>query len=212
MQLNLKQNFPDVARALARLSDDVAQRALASALNRTMDQARTEMTRQITREYAVSRAYVRQRLRVSRASYKGGTYTMRAELIGGDGRRRSANVIAFVERSVSLAQAKRRAKAGTLGQLFVEIRRGAKKPLQDAFVGNRGRTVFERVPGTVMASRSRYKGTQHAEQIVPVRTIDVPQMFNASRINRVVVAKVEAKFPEIFEREARHFTARFNAR
>ena len=42
-------------------------------------------------------------------------------------------------------------------------------------------------------------------------TIDVPSMFNTKRLNKVVVQKMLDKFPEVFEREARFYVARFNA-
>ena len=135
-----------------------------------------------------------------------------AALLGGrSDRRRAMNIIHFVEKSVSLATARRRAKAGTLKQLHVKVKRqGGTKPLAGAFIGNKGRTVFERVPGTVMASRSKYAGSLHAEEIRPVQTIGIKQMFNARRVNSVVVQLMRDKFPEIFDREARFYTERFN--
>ena len=42
-----------------------------------------------------------------------------------------------------------------------------------------------------------------------VQTIDVAQMFNTRRINAKVVDVVKARFPAIFEREARYYTGKF---
>lgn len=211
MELKVDVDFRQVQADLDRLEEDIGARALASAVNRTMDLAQTEMVRQITSEFAVTREYVKQRLRIRRASYRQGVYSIAAELVSGDGKRRAANVIAFVERSVTLAEGRRRAKAGTQGQLFVQIKRqGGKKPIKGAFIGNKGRTVFERVQGTTMASRAKYAGSKHAEEIRPVQTIDVPQMFNTRRLNRIVVDRMRERFPEVFAREARFYVQRFS--
>ena len=215
MQLTVKADFSGVQTQLKQLQSDIGKRALASAMNKTIDLARTQMTREIAGEFNVTSGYVRERLRVKRAAAKG--FALEAALFGGKGgRRRSANIIAFVEKSASLAEGRRRTKAGTHG-IYVKIKkRGGKKLLhgthkQGAFIGNKGRTVFERVPGTRMASRSGGKqGSKHAEQIVPVMTIDVAQMFNTRRINAVVVVMVKARFPDVFAREARFYVERFN--
>lgn len=198
MQINVTTNFPEVSRRLSELQDGVRGAALSSAINKTLDQAKTAMVRGITAEFNVKAAYVRERLRVVRASKKGGLFSIEGSLRGGSDRKRSANIIAFVEQSVSFAQAKKRRRDGTLGQLFVKVKRnGPKKPLKGAFIGNKGRTVFQRV------GKSRLP-------IAPVQVIDVGQMFNTKRINAAVIATMKAKFPEVFEREARFYTDRFN--
>lgn len=216
MQLTIKTNFADVEARLKRLQDDVGKFALASAVNKTIDLARTEMTREIAGEFNVTYGYVRQRLQVRRASSKG--LVIRASLNGSgkQGRGRSANIIGFVEKSVSLAEGRKRTKSGTHG-IYVKVKkRGGKKLLhgnfkQGAFIGNKGRTVFERVPGTTMASRAGGKtGSKHAEEIVPVQTIGVAQMFNTRRINAAVVRLIKERFPDVFDREARFYVERFN--
>lgn len=198
MEIAIRTNFPKVQRKLDALQKDVAARALASAVNKTLDRAKTAMVREIAAEFVVKQAYVRERLRIRRATRKGGLYAIEGALIGGGNRGRSANIIAFVEKSVTLAEAKRRAKAGTQNQLFVRIKRGAgRKPLKGAFIGNKGRTVFQRV------GKSRLP-------IEPVQTIDVAQMFNTKRINAAVIKAVRDVFPAIFDREAAFFVQRFN--
>lgn len=194
--LSIKTNFPDVERSLAALEDDIRRKATASALNKTVDQARVQMQRQIASEFNVQVSYVRERLRVRRA-FASGQLQISAELNAGDGRKRSANIIAFVEKSVSLAQARKRAKSGTLNVLRVTVRRGKTIQLPGAFIGNKGRTVFKR------------DGDKRLP-ISPVQTIDVGQMFNTQRINTAVLRYVEANLPRIFEREAAFFTERFS--
>lgn len=196
MKLTISTNFPDVTTAMATMREDIARQALARAMNRTLDQARTRMQREITSEFNVSAGYVRERLTVRRA-FAGSRIEISAELIGGKGKKRAANIIAFVERSVTLAQARKRAKDGTLQVLRVKVKRGSTKPLPGAFIGNKGRTVFRRV------GKKRLP-------IEPVQTIDVAQMFNTRRINEVVLATINARLPEIFEREAAFYLQRFN--
>lgn len=211
MQLTIKTNFPDVQRKLDALHKDIRDRAVASALNKTIDLAKTQMTREIAGEFNVTAGYVRERLRVRRATARG-KLLLEAALIGGKaGARRSANIIAFVEKSTSLAQARKRAKGGTLGQLYVKVKRkgGTKALGATRFIGNKGRTVFERIEGKQMASRPG-KLTKHTQAIGPVQVIDVAQMFNTRRINRVVVEYMKQRFPEVFAREAKFFTDRFN--
>jgi Prophage minor tail protein Z (GPZ) len=194
--LSITTNFPDVERSLRLLEEDIRRKAAASALNKTVDQARVQMQRQIASEFNVSVAYVRERLRVRKA-FAAGQLTLSAELIGGDKRKRSANVIAFIENRVTLAEARRRAKGGTLRVLRVKVKRGQVRKLEGAFIANKGRTVFKR------------DGDKRLP-ISPVQTIDVGQMFNTKRINAAVLRYVDANLPRIFEREAAFFAGRFN--
>lgn len=197
MKLDISTNFPDVQRKLQTLRADISSRVTASALNRTVEQARTQMTREITAEYNVTAAYVRDRLAIRRASFKQGTFEMRAELTGGSNRGRAANLIRFVEKSVTLAQARKRAKAGDLNQLRFQIRKaGGKRVIKGAFIGNKGRTVFIRT-------------TDKRLPIKALQTIDVGQMFNQRRINARVVALIKTKFPELFARDLKFYLGKF---
>lgn len=197
MKLDISTNFPDVQRKLQTLRADIASRVTASALNRTVEQARTQMTREITAEYNVTAGYVRDRLAIRRASFKQGTFEMRAELTGGSNRGRAANLIRFVEKSVTLAQARKRAKAGDLNQLRFQVRKaGGKRVIKGAFIGNKGRTVFIRT-------------TDKRLPIKALQTIDVGQMFNQRRINARVVALIKTKFPELFARDLKFYLGKF---
>ncbi len=187
MLISVKTNFPDIQRKIDALQADVRAQALASAVNRTMEQARTQMIREITSEYAVKAGYVRERLRIKRASFKQGAFSIEAALIGGGkaGAKRSANVIAFGARQVSSG-------------VSVKIKKvGARKVITGAFIGNKGRTVFQRVGSKRLPIKA-------------VQTIDIGQMFNQRKINAAVVAAIKDKFPTIFEREAKFYVARFN--
>ena len=209
MQLTITSNFPDVARAIDKVRADLAEKATARALNRTIEQARTQMGREIRSEFRVDTAYVSARLRIKRATFKGGQLSLTAVLDAQD-KPRSANLIRFLEGSVTLAQARKREKAGTKRDLFVKVKRGGSaKRVANAFIGNKGRTIFTREPGTKMASRKW--GGKHGEQIRPLQTIDVAQMFNTKRINAAVVAAMQSRFPAIFERELAFVLSSFQA-
>lgn len=182
MQINVRTNFPQVADALGRLQDSIASQVLARSLNRTMEQARTQMSREIRAEYNLPASFVRERLRIRKAFAKTGQFSLQAELIGGDGRRRSANVVRF---------GARQAQDG----VSVVIRKGQRKVIAGAFIGNKGRTVFKRT------GKPRLP-------IKPVQTIEVAQMFNTRRINAAVVAAIRQRFPAIFEHELRYALSR----
>ncbi len=190
--ISIRNNFPEIAAKLDRLGKDVGDKAVVRALNKTVDQGKTEMARGISREFRISVGQAKSRLVVHRAYLKGGVYRFQAKLEATRrGQGRSMNVIAFVENKTTLAEAKRRGKKGTLNQVHFQIKRtGGKKVIPGAFIGNNGRTVF------VREGKSRLP-------IKAVNTIDVTQMFNTKRINSVVRGAMLAKFPANFRRELR---------
>jgi hypothetical protein len=200
VRIDISHNFPAVQRQLQQLREEIRERAAMSAVNKTVAKAKTNMTREISREFNVQQAKVRDQLKIDRAKFVGGKAVITAVLDGSSGKRRGINLIAFVEKSVSLAQAKKRAKAGVLDQLHFQIKRkGAKVVIPGAFIGNKGRTVFRRV------GKARLP-------IKALSTIGIEQMFNTRRINSVVVRALERDFPEIFAHEAKYYTDRFNAK
>lgn len=207
INISIKTDFADVQKRLKQLHTDIGNKAMASALNKTVAIAKTDMSKEIRQEFKVSASYVRERLAIVKATTRRGLSLTAA--LRGTGKR-SANVIAFLEKSISLAQSRKRRKGGTLNQLRVQIKKhGGKKIIPGAFLGNRGRTVFKRMPGTTMQSRAKYAGTKHAQQITGVSTVDVRQMFNTRRINARVIKTIHKRFPEIFDREAAYFTRKF---
>jgi hypothetical protein len=198
VQVVVKTNFGGVLAALDLLHADVVERAAVSAINKTLAKSKTNMARVIAREFKVTYGYVSQRLNIQRAKFVAGKALIAGALDGSNGRKRAANLIAFVEKSVSLAQAKKRAKAGDLSLLRFQIKRsGGQVTIPGAFIGNKGRTVFMRT------GKARLP-------IVPVQTIGIPQMFNTKRLNRIVVEAMRDDFPEIFAHEQEYYTARFN--
>ena len=191
--INVKCDVQPTIDYLNRLAKSLGDQVIASALNKTVAQARTQMIRGITSEYAISAATVRERLQLRRASRTGMNFT--ATLIGNPAGRakRAMNVIRFIERKVTLAEARRRGKAGTLGVLRFKIKRaGGMQTIAGAFIANNGRTVFRRT------GKARLP-------IEAVSTIGVPQMFNAKKVQIPVQRWITENFPRIFDRETRYF-------
>lgn len=211
MEISITANFAGVQRRLDQLRDDVVKKALPRAINRTLDIAKTAMSKEIRQDFKVSASYVRSRLQVRKASSRNGIYVIEGALVGGDGRKRSANVIAFVEKTITLAAMRKRVKAGEGGRyitrgnqqrtktlaLRYQIKRtGPKRLIKGSFIGNSGRTIFARTGSARLPIKA-------------VSTIDIAQMFNTRRINAAVVRTIESQFPVVFEREAAYATAQF---
>lgn len=194
VKLNVQTDFRAVGRLLATMPAEVVDQAARRALNRAVDTGKTRMVRAIRQEYALSSELIRDKLRVT-AARKGGGFELQATLAARG--RRGVNVIRFLERSVTLAEGRRRGKAGTQGRLYVQIRRGGPKKALPAgsFVGNKGRTVFQRL------GKSRLP-------IKALATIDVPSMFNARRLNAVVRQAMLETFRKRFDHEAKRLLSR----
>ncbi len=190
--ISIRNNFPAIAQRLDRLPEQIANKALVRALNKTVDQGKTEMARQISGEYRISVGEAKRRLSVQRATAKGALKFLAILEATRRGQGRSMNLIAFVTKSkVSKASAKRQGKANLAGQLQFQIKRtGGKKVIPGAFIGNKGRTVFIR------------QGKER-KPIEAVNTIGVPSMFNARKINSVVRRVLLQKFLANFDRELR---------
>ena len=185
MQIKISTNFPQVQRQLEKLRADVADRAMASALNKTVALARTAMSRGIRSEFNMSASTVNQSLRVQRARATRGRVELTATLssISRPGRR-SLNVAHFAARQTRK------------GVTFKIKRGGPRRLIPGAFVINGGSTVM------IREGRSRLP-------IRAVQTLDVGQMFNTKRINAKVVQMINTRFPGIFANDARFFTAKF---
>lgn len=187
MQITISHNFPEVQRQLDELHRDIATKATASALNKTVAQAKTAMSREIRAEFVLPAAKVNEALRINRAQAKGGLFSLEASLESPRKRGRSLNLANFAARQTSK------------GVSFKVKRNGPRKTIPGSFLINNGKTVMIRV------GKSRLP-------IKALQTIDVASMFNTKRINAKVVQMIEAKFPTIFQNEAKFFTDRFNAR
>lgn len=204
--ISVRTNFPDVMKQLRRLEDDIGNKVMVRSLNKTIDQGKTEMARDISKEYRIGVATAKDRLTVRRASFKRGMVKFEVVLEATrKGKGRSMNLIAFVEKFTTFAQARKRIKAGEGGtqtlrnggviqkalQLRFQIKRsGGKKMIPGLFIGNKGRTVFKRV------GKERFP-------IEAKSTIDIPNMFNTKKINAAVTRVMLQNFRQNFDRELR---------
>ena len=186
MNFSIQTNFPDVKRALDQLSADIGNKATASALNKTVAQAKTSMSREIRSEFNISAGKVGESLAITKAIGKGARFSLTAMLESKTKRGRSINIAAF--------NARQTAK----GVTFKIKKSGPRKLIPGSFLINDGKTVMIRV------GKARLP-------IKALQTIDVPSMFNTKRINAKVLRFIEDKFPELFKNEARFFTERFKA-
>lgn len=192
---------------LAALPGELKDRAIAAALNRTAEKGRTEVDRAVRAEYVISADRVRSSMSLRQASADRGRFTAEIQIFGSPSKKgRSMNVIAFMEKKVSLAEAKRRRKKGELfvqskGRLlpilrFVFKRGSSGKVIEGAFVGNKGRTVFRRV------GKARLP-------IEPVRVIDVGQMFRSKKVSGRVLERINRDLPIEVDRAVKSVLARF---
>jgi len=188
MQITIKTNFPAVQRQLETLQKDIARAATASALNKTVAQAKTAMSREITSEFNLPASTVKASLYVSKARAAGAAFRLEASLSSISQRgKRSLNLAHFQARQTSK------------GVSFKVKRGGPRKTIPGAFLINGGKTVM------IRTGKGRLP-------IKALQTINIGQMFNTKRINARVVQMINDKFPAIFANEAKFYTDRFNAR
>lgn len=188
VQISIKADFAPIVKKLDRLSDELQRKVVPAALNKVAAKAKTEMTRAITGEYNIKSSEVRERLRTIRAGRKLEQWVAVLDPYAIRKRSRSLNMIRFVENKVTMAEGRRRKKAGTQDQLRFQIKKvGGKKIITGAFIGNKGRTVF------VREGKDRLP-------IKALSTIDIPSMFNARRIRSRVEARIRRELPVEFDR------------
>jgi hypothetical protein len=189
--LSIKHDFSGVDRMLRDIPDRLQRRVIPAALNKTGAKAKAEMVRAITSEFNIKSDEVRGHLRLSKATRNVANWMTTLDPFASSRRGRSLNLIRFVEKSVSLAEARRRKKSGTLNQLQFQIKKvGGKKIINGAFISNKGRTVFVREGNTRLPIKA-------------LSTIDVRSMFNTRRINARVVNRIRQELPIEFERAIR---------
>jgi hypothetical protein len=186
--LSVKADFGDINKKLNALSRDLQKRVVPAALNKVIAKANTEMTRQITSEFNIKQQEVRARLRITRAKRNYERWFARLDPFASARAGRSLNLIRFVEKSVTLAEGRRRKKNNTLQDLRFKIKRGGgAKIIKGAFIANNGRTVF------IREGKSRLP-------IKALSTIDVPQMFNTRRIQGMVLSRIQTDMVIEFDR------------
>jgi hypothetical protein len=185
MQIKMRiKGLEDAKRELRRLADRAERdRAIAAAINKVSEKGRTEVSRAVREEWNIGASDVSASIGLRRASAKGLRLDGAINIYGSPKRRgRSLNLVRFMEKKVTLAEGRRRAKRGDLMKLFFRMRKGGGlKGVAGAFLGNKGRTVFRRTG----------KGRLPIE---PVQMIGVSQMFNSRAIRDRVMRRIENEF------------------
>jgi len=188
MQIKISTNFPDVARQLANLQKDIGEKAVASALNKTVALAKTAMQQEDP----------------GRVQHQRGHCHPVAE--GAACQCSEGQVPAERCPVLDLPAWSAQPQPGTL--LCTPDPQGCDLQGQAQWTASADPWL---VPDQRRGHGDDPRG-QHARlPIKALQTIDVGQMFNTRRINAKVVQLIEARFPDIFANEARFFTARFNA-
>ena len=174
---------------LDRLKGNEVKKILYMALNKVGAKAQTAADRAIRERFNISREQVRGSFVFIRAHSTTNAVEAVLRIFGSTKRLgRSLNLIHFVERSVTLAEQRKRVKKGTQKALRFKILRrgGGLKTTDGAFIGNKGRTVFKRTGAARLP-------------IEPVQVIGVSQMFNT----RVVADRVRQKILQELDVEVR---------
>lgn len=207
-----------VMKNLKRIGDDLGRaQATGAALNKVAGKAQAEVNRAITQRYAIKADQVRNSVFISRASAARGNLQAEIGIFGSPSKRgRSMNMIRFLAAVQAAGKAiKTRGAKGSRKELkalgvqlgFQVLRGGGLKQIPGAFVGNKGRTVFIRVPGKQMSNRPG-KLNKHSEAIVPVQVIGVAQMFNNTAISGRVLRKIAEDLPIEMQRAVEMILAR----
>ena len=207
MQMKIDiRGFDAVQRELQRIKTEIGQgKATAAAINKVAEKAQVEVRRAVTEQYQISASDVRASLNLRRASSKAYGVEAVIDVFGSPSKKgRSLNMIRFLAavqaagRAIKVRGAKGNKKqlAALQQQLGFAIKRGqGMKTIPGAFVGNHGRTIFQRV------GKGRLP-------IKAVQVIGVSQMFSGRSIHDRVMAKIGADLQVEIQRAVEMILAR----
>lgn len=111
--LSIKTDFRNVQRELKSLQSDIKNKVIPTALNKIAAKAKTEMKRAISSEFNIPQDEVNARLRITRAKRDFKNWFVVLDPFASKRKGRSLNLIRFVEKSVTLAEGRRRNNSGT---------------------------------------------------------------------------------------------------
>jgi minor tail protein Z (GPZ) len=197
--INVQADVKPVQDYLNRLKAGLGDRVVVSALNKTVEQGKTQMQRAIAAEYNVKVSDIREKLGLERARKAGQKFT--ATLSGNPFglRKRSLNLVRFLVAGATRTATRRRGTAGTKqGRIAAELRFRIRRA--GGVIGIPGTFILP-VKGNPVFIRIG-KGRSAIE---PAQVIGIPQMFNARKINDPVRQSMEQKFGEIFAHEFKFF-------
>ena len=190
IKINIR-GIDEVKRKLAAMPREVRDKAIRPALNKVAAKAQAEIARTIPEEFAVKAAEVRSAISLRQA--RGDDLQAVIDVFGSARRKgRSLNLVHFLAAINKMKTRGSKAKAGELKKLeqqlgFLIKKGGGLKGIEGAFLGNKGRTVFQRVGNGRLP-------------IKPVQVIGYSQMFNSRKINGRVMDKVRRELPVEIDR------------
>lgn len=195
IRIEVKTDF-HALEPLRALPAALRNRVLARTLNEVGKTAQVQARKEIAEEFNIPSREVGSMLFLTRAKARGQEISVQVGALSRRGR--SLNLIRFVERSVTLAQARKRRKAGTLDLLRVKVRRaGGLKILGQPHWAEGKPFVMtnRRTGGTFVGAR------EPGGRVRGVQTIDVPSMFNTKRLTRKLIGQMRADFQTTVARQ-----------
>lgn len=199
IKIDIRADFGPILKQLEGLKRDLQDKVIARTLNTIGGSTRLQARKEISREFNLPSAEVGNMIRVQRATVKG--RNLEVAVVAESKRGRSLNLVRFVERRVTLAEAKRRRKGGTLDRLRVKVKKtGPVKMLGRPKWAASDPFIITANGGTFVAARRKTPGPRGG-LIGGVQTIDVPSMFNTKRLNALLLQQIRAKFPGEFDRQ-----------
>lgn len=188
---------------LARVQRDLRPKVIQPALNKMADKVKADLARAIPAEFNVKAAEVRSAVDIRRA--RSGSLEAVVTIFGSASKRgRSMNLIHFLAavqatgRAIKVrgAKGKKSELAALQKQLGFLIKKGGGlKKIDGAFIGNKGRTIFQRV------GRERLP-------IKPVQVIGFAQMFKSRKIERRILDTIAREMPIEIDRSIKMVLAR----
>lgn len=206
--LNVKLDVKEQVARLNKLRDTLGDEVIADTLNRTMQGARTQMTDNIVRTYNIKASRVRLKLELVKASRARARFT--AALLGNNrgNKGRSLNMKEFLTTATSKIEKKRSRLAWAFGGRVVPVlqfqvlRGGGAKQIEGAFI-----IKGAKFKGSPVFIRDDRPGNWHG--IRPLQTIDVPQMFEAKKVQIPVQNWIGENFARIFEQRANYWLSKY---
>lgn len=200
MRVDVRNGWADLGKQIDALSDTVRNKVVPRTLNKVVEGARGQMATTISATYNITKREANQNLRTDKASAKAGKFFMEARVYAPSRKKgRGFNVVRFI-------QGRRIVGGRGKAQLRLQIIRGKGTMIKGAFLANDGKTVFVRTgEGKREMTKGRYAGKMR-EPIEAKTTVDIPQMFNARRVTREVIAYMNRRAPVVFVQELKFAT------
>jgi len=195
----------DMSRAIEKLRtlpQKVQDRAIKDTINKVADRTNTAMKREITGEYTMKSGRVGEQLKVIKASNKGAVIQAILKATGsGKGRNIGSFKFSVVKGSGPYKYVRAKMKDGSWKMLKVRAGAGVKYQIK-----KNGAVHF--LPGAWLATNGVAVLFRDQRQDYKVRgftTIDVPEMFNAKRINQRVIEFAKQQLIIETERSLKRF-------